>query len=129
MAGEEHHVNEIKDSTDGTASIDIRYIGGFTARELLVHVAGSATDFEDAPTSKATAFEMLDLLGKPGLPSLTPEQVEAYVAIVGLICEYEDNVATGEPDEFSTEEERRAYAVAKNEDTLAYTVRWLGEQR
>lgn len=128
MAGEEHGVNDIEDSTDNSASIDIRYIDGFTARELLVHVAGAATDFEDAPVDKATAFEMLDLLSKPGLPSLTSEQVEAYVAIVGLICEYEGNVATGEPDEFSTEEERRSYAVAKNEDTLAYTVRWLGGQ-
>lgn len=112
-------------STDDVRGIDFPSLDGFTIRELLIEAAGVASG-EEAPAIKATAFEMLDLFKKPGTPSLSSKQVEAYVDMVSLARDYEGGVTMGEPDEYAPEDERRTYAMLTHTADLMHAVRWLG---
>jgi hypothetical protein len=110
-------------------SIGIDYPGvlsGFTIRELLIEVARIASG-EEILALRMAAKEMQDTFKEPGTPSLSPDQVETYIDLIGLATEYQTAVTTEEPDGFTPEEERRAFAVTQHTEELMHAVRWLGE--
>jgi predicted anti-sigma-YlaC factor YlaD len=55
--------------------------------------------------------------------------VETYIDLISLATEYQMAVSTEEPDGFTPEDERRAFAVTQHTEELMHAVRWLGGQR
>jgi hypothetical protein len=101
-------------------------LSGFTIRELLIEVARIASG-EEIPALRLAAEEMQAKFKEPGTPSLSPGQVETYIDLTSLATEYQTAVTTEEPDGFTPEDERRAFAVTQHTEELMHAVRYLGE--
>jgi hypothetical protein len=103
-------------------------LSGFTIRDLLIEVARIASG-EEILALRMAAKEMQDTFKKPGTPSLSPDQMKTYTDLIGLAVEYQTAVTTEEPDGFTPEDERRAFAVTQHTGELMHAMRWLGGQR